>query len=195
MRYFEAALKLGETAISKFYDTTKGGFFDTEAPAEGEVRLGALGTRRKPLQDAPSPGGNSVAAHLLLRLAELTGRDDLHAKAKATLECFAGLVEHFGLHCASYGLALRRMILPAVQVVVVGADANADALEGAALKGYAVNKSVVRLRGRIGELPPSLAETIPHLPEQPGSFAVVCSGFSCGLPVGTAEELAQSIQE
>jgi uncharacterized protein len=190
MRYFQSALKLGEAAVAKFYDAAKGGFFDTEAPAEGEVRLGALGTRRKPLQDAPSPGGNSVAAHLLLRLAELTGNAELHAKAKATLECFAGLVEHFGLHCASYGLALRRMILPPVQVVVVGADANADELERAALEGYAVNKSVVRLQGRGGELPPALAETIPHLPEQAGSFAVVCSGFTCGLPVATVEEFA-----
>ena len=193
MRYFEAALKLGETAIAKFYDAAKGGFFDTEAPGEGEVRLGALGTRRKPLQDAPSPGGNSVAAHLLLRLAELTSNEEFHAKAKATLECFAGLVEHFGLHCASYGLALRRMTLPPLQVVVVGADAHADELERAALKGYAVNKSIVRLQGRRGELPPALAETIPHLPEQSGSFAVVCSGFVCGLPLATAEELAAAM--
>jgi uncharacterized protein YyaL (SSP411 family) len=188
IRYFEAALALGEAAVGRFYDEEKGGFFDTELPAAGEVRLGALTTRRKPLQDAPSPGGNSVAAGLLLRLAELTGRAEFHEKAKATLECFAGVVEHFGLHCASYGLALRRMSLPPVQVVVLGADAVADSLERAALKGYAVNKSVVRLR-EIGALPPALSETIPHLPMRERSFAVVCSGFSCGIPVGSAEEL------
>jgi hypothetical protein len=64
----------------------------------------------------------------------------------------------------------------------------ADSLERAALKGYAVNKSVVRLR-EIGALPPALSETIPHLPMRERSFAVVCSGFSCGIPVGSAEEL------
>ena len=126
MRYFEAALAIGETAVTKFYDAEKGGFFDTEALAEGEVRLGALNARRKPLQDAPTPAGNPVGAGLLLRLAELTGREDFRAKAKATLECFAGVVEHFGLYAASYGLALRRMVLPAVQVVVVGGDEAAD---------------------------------------------------------------------
>ncbi len=188
-RYFASALKLGDAAVAKFYDYEKGGFFDTERAAEGEVRLGALSARRKPLQDAPSPGGNSVAAALLLRLAELTGRNDLRDKAKATLECFAGVVEHFGLHCASYALALRRMILPPVRVVVVGTDLLADELERASLKVYAVNKSVLRLR-EIGSLPPSLADTIPNLPRQQGSFAVVCRGFACGLPVGSVEQLA-----
>ena len=193
MRYFDAALEVGQTAVTKFYDDAKGGFFDTEPAVAGEVRLGALGTKRKPLQDSPSPGGNAVAAALLVRLAELTGDDDLRARAKATLECFAGVVEHFGLHCASYGLALRRLATPPVQVVVVGEDAAADELENAALKGYAVNKSVVRLR-QTSALPPSLAQTIPHLPPQPGSFAVVCSGFSCQPPLASAEELVAILQ-
>lgn len=190
IRYFDAALTLGKVAISKFYDESKGGFFDTEIIVDGHARLGALNTRRKPLQDSPSPGGNSVAAGLLLRLAELTGDEDLRMKAKSTLECFAGVVEHFGLHCASYGIALRRLTLPPVQVVVVGTDAAAERLEQAALRGYAVNKSVVRLR-EVGSLPPSLAETVPNLPPQPGSFAVVCSGFSCRTPVGTVVELTE----
>ena len=95
MRYFEAALGLGKAADAKFYDPEAGGFFDTERLSEGETRLGVLITRRKPLQDSPSPGGNAVAAALLLRLAELTGNEEFRGKAKATLECFAGVVEHF----------------------------------------------------------------------------------------------------
>jgi uncharacterized protein len=191
-RYYREAAAIAEAAVSRFYDVEKGGFFDTELMAEGEVRLGALGARRKPLQDAPTPAGNPVAAGLLLRLAELSGKSELREKAKATLECFAGVVEHFGLYAGSYALALRRMTLPAVQVVVVGADSVADELERAALKGWAVTKSVVRLR-EVWELPPSLAETVPHLPEREGSFAVVCSGFTCGLPVGSVEELEKSL--
>ena len=188
IRHFEAALSLAHAAVKKFYDEEKGGFFDTERPTTGDVRLGALSTRRKPLQDSPSPGGNSVAAALLVRLAALEGDSDLRDKALRTFECFAGIVEHFGLQSASYALALRRHALPPVQIVVVGQDSTADALEQAALRGFAVNKSVVRLR-KIGQLPPSLAETIHHVPAQAGSFAVVCSGFSCRPPVGTVGEL------
>ncbi len=191
-RFFDAAQALTDAAVRLFYDAEKGGFFDTP-PGSGD-KLGALSTRRKPLQDAPTPAGNSVAAALLVRVAELTGRDDLRTKAKATLECFAGVVEHFGMHCASYGLALRRMLLPPVQVVVVGSDAAAGVLERAALDRYAVNKSVVRLRSLAVALPASLAETLPSLPEQSGSFALVCSGFTCQPPAGSAEELRTRLE-
>ena len=191
MRYFVAGLAIGEAVVAKFYDDVKGGFFDTARDA-GE-RIGALTARRKPLQDSPTPAGNPVGAALLLRLAELTGREEFQEKARATLECFAGVVEHFGLYAASYGLALRRMVEAPVQVVVVGADAAAEDLERGALRCFAVGKSVVRLPGVGVELPPGLAETIPHLPEQAGSFAVVCRGFACGLPVATMEGLAAAI--
>ena len=189
--YFTASLAITEQMVARFYDRAHGGFFDTE-PGAGE-QLGALTARRKPLQDSPIPAGNSLAATLLLRLAELTGREDFRAQAKATLECFAGMVEHFGLYAASYGLALRRMAEPPVQVIVVGDDDAADRLERAALGTYAVSKTVVRQRTRTSELPPTLAQTIGHLPPQPGSFAVVCKDFTCGLPVSSAEELLAAL--
>jgi uncharacterized protein YyaL (SSP411 family) len=189
--YFQTALRLGEASIAKFFDQERGGFFDTEL--NGGEKIGALSARRKPLQDAPTPAGNPVAAALLLRLEGWTGRADFAEKAKATLECFAGVVEHFGLYAASYGLALRRMVVAPAQIVVVGADELADELERTALRGYAVNKSVVRLRRPGTELPPALAETIPHLPPQEASFAVVCSGFACGLPVSSSAELREVV--
>ena len=189
--YFSAALSLTESTIGRFYDGERGGFFDT--PQVGGEKIGALITRRKPIQDAPTPAGNPVAAALLMRLEALTGREDFYDKAKATLECFAGIVEHLGLYAASYALALRRMVLPPVQVVVVGKDALANSLVRTALSGYAINKAVVHLPSTEVELPPTLAETIPHLPTQAGSFAVVCRGFTCGLPVCTVEDLAASM--
>lgn len=192
MKYFVAAERIGDAAVKRFYDDEKGGFFDTERVGEGEVRLGALGARRKPLQDAPTPAGNSVAAVLLLRLAQLSNRKDLAAKAQRTLECFAGVVEHLGLYAGNFALAVRRFVTPGVQVVIVGADRLADELERASLRGFGVERMVVRLRAA-GELPPSLAETIPHLPEQAGSYAVVCRGFTCGLPVHSATELEGSL--
>ena len=194
-RYFKASLALAETTVASFYDHDKGGFFDTP-PASGD-KTGALSTRRKPLQDSPTPAGNAVAANLLLRLAALTGRKDLRQRAEATLDCFAGVVEHLGLYAASYGLALRRMVLPPVQVMILGEDTMADNLERTALATFAVNKSVIRLRvlHQKTELPPSFAEIIPNLPGQPGSFAVVCSGFACRPPVANVHELRALLVE
>jgi uncharacterized protein YyaL (SSP411 family) len=107
------------------------------------------------------------------------------------------VVTHFGLYAGTYGLALERLLLPPVQVVVIGEDA-ADELEAAALMGYAVNKSVIRLtRAQVAqELPPVLAETLPLLPDLKAahSFAVVCRGTSCLPPTRSPEQLITLLQ-
>jgi uncharacterized protein YyaL (SSP411 family) len=190
MRYFTAAQQIGDAMLTRFSDTEPGdamsrGFFDTE---DDPAAIGALSARRKPLQDSPTPAGNAVAATLLLRLYALTGKKLYETRALETLETFAGVVEHFGLYAASYGLALRRAIEPPVQVCVIGNDALAEELAAAAMLGYAVNKSVVRLSS-LEALPPALAETLPHLPGVVGSVAVVCKGNSCLPPVSTVAEL------
>lgn len=196
MRYFDAALQLMEAAIDNFYDTEGHGFFDTPAPAADERRLGALTARRKPLQDSPTPAANPTAAALLLRLEALNSRADYIVLARQTLEAFAGVVEHFGLYASSYALALQRLLRPPVQVCVIGEDAVAVEMEAAALRRFAVNKSVVRLkRLQLGAqpsdmLPPALQATLPHLPPTGDeSFAVVCSGNSCHPPVTSPEDL------
>jgi hypothetical protein len=200
MRYYEAAVELMESALERFYDAAGGGFFDTEAAAAGERRLGALVTRRKPLQDSPAPAGNAVAAILLLRLQALNGSADYLAKAQETLAAFAGVVEHFGLYAATYAMALERMVTPQVQVCVIGDDVAAHKLEEAAEARYAANMSVVRLkREQIAVkspamLPPALAVTLMHLPRIQGSFALVCSGHSCQTPVGSVKELEAVLQ-
>lgn len=199
-RYYEAAQAIGEVMIARFYDSTGGGFFDAEAAPEGQQKLGALSVRRKPLQDSPTPAGNSVAATLLLRLEALSGREDYAAKALETLETFAGIVEHFGLYAASYGLALQRTVKGGVQICIVGDDEQSKQLEATALARYAVNKSVIRLRpDQLVTLPPSLAETLPHLPglkdTTSGSIAVVCTGRGCLPPVHTVDELIQATNQ
>ncbi len=190
IRYYDAAVMITDSATARFYDKLGGAFFDTEAPATGEQRRGALAARRKPLQDSPTPAGNSIAATLLLRLYALNGKPEYADMANDTLESFAGIVEHFGLYAASYGLALQRMITPPVQVCILGDDENARRLEAVALARYAVNKSVIRLtRDQLSMLPPALAETLPFLPPVESSYAVVCSGHTCQPPITNPEEL------
>jgi uncharacterized protein len=198
LRYYDAAMEIAEGAVTRFYDAVGCGFFDTEIVVAGEQRLGALMTRRKPLQDSPTPAGNSLGADLLLRLEVLNGREDYAVKALETLETFAGVVEHFGLYAATYGLALQRMVLRPVQVCVIGDDAAARRLEAVAMARYAVNKSVIRLRrDQLAALPPSLAETLPHLPglKDSESFAVVCSGRGCLPPVASVDDLILAMNQ
>ncbi len=192
LKYFEVAREIADRMLLRFCDSEPGdamsrGFFDTEKDAGG---IGALSAQRKPLQDAPTPAGNSVAAMALLRLAALTGDELYKSRATDTLESFAGIVEHFGLYAASYGLALRRAVSGTAQVCVMGEDVRAEELESAALRPFAANKSVVRVRD-LKSLPPALMETLPHLPKADGSMAVLCRGSSCLPPVRTVEDLKQ----
>ncbi len=193
LRYFTIAKEIADAMLARFYDATGGGFFDTE---QDPAAIGALSVRRKPLQDSPTPAGNLVAATALLRLAALGNDPAYEKRAKETLETFAGIVEHFGLYAASYGLALRRSVEAPVQVCVVGEDALADALAATAMARYEVNKSVVRLRpGHLGHLPPALAETLPHRPPTEGSVAIVCRGNACLPPIHRAEDLLAAMTD
>ncbi len=193
-QYCRIAEGIATQILARFHDKAGGGFFDTEMMAEGERRLGALTARRKPLQDSPTPAGNPVAASLLLRLETLNGRPEYLVAAQETLEAFAGVVEHFGLYAATYGLALQRIAQRPIQVCILGDDAEARRMEAVSLARFAVNKCVVRLRvDQLADLPPSLAQTLPHLPGigTGQTMAIVCSGNTCQPPVSTVEELLE----
>jgi uncharacterized protein YyaL (SSP411 family) len=191
-RYYVTAKRIADQMLDRFYDGAGGGFFDTERDPNA---IGALQTRRKPLQDSPTPAGNAVAATVLLRLHSLTGDALYQTRARETLETFAGVVEHFGLYAASYGLALRRTVEPPVQVCVVGDDAAADDLAVTAMARFEVNKSVIRLRrSQLEQLPPALAETLPYLPNEGRSVAVVCHGNSCQPAATTNDALLEALE-
>ena len=186
--YFRFAKQLTDRMVERFFDATGGGFFDTEQTFEQKA-LGALDVRRKSFQDAPTPAGDPAAAIALLRLHAYTNEAAYRDKAEDTLEVFAGVAEQYGMFAATYGIAAALFARPHTQVVVVGNDAAADALERAALQGFAANQAVLRLRDRAAvaaqNLPPALADTIPALPalRDGKSFAVVCTGFACQPPV------------
>jgi uncharacterized protein YyaL (SSP411 family) len=200
MRYYDAAMQLAETMIDRFHDSENGGFFDTEK--NGADKLGALTARRKPMQDSPTPAGNSTAAAALLRLEALSGRADFRRKAEDTLTAFAGVIEHYGLYAGSYGLALERLLLPPIQVALVGAGPAARQLAAVANARYAVNKAVLTLSAAqvgSGQLPPVLRETLPHLQQLnslgSGAIALVCRGTACLPPAADPEELMAQINE
>jgi uncharacterized protein YyaL (SSP411 family) len=198
MKFFHAAVMLADGMIARFYDHTAGAFYDAAAPEKGSTPLGALGARRKPLQDSPTPAGNPTAAAALLRLEALSGRAEYREIAEDTLGSFAGIVEHFGLYAGSYGLALERLLLDPIQIVIVGTGEEADRLEATAVSGFAVNKTVVRLAPSqlvAGNLPDALAETLLQVPVPPGAtaWAMVCRGRTCLPPITGPGELLDAL--
>jgi uncharacterized protein len=199
--YFKFANAIADAMIARFYDATSGGFFDSEPAAAGQS-LGVLATRRKPLQDSPTPAGNPMAAIALARLHHYNDDAGYRDKAEQTLETFAGVVEQFGIFAATYGIAVVHLLENPVQVVVIaeeGDEGAGDRLYTAAVSPFAFNKSTLRLAANqaVGEnLPPSLAATIPNLPALGSgkSFAVLCSGSSCQPPIFDPAELGRALE-
>ncbi len=200
LSYFKFARSITDAMIARFFDATSGGFFDSEPAAEGKS-LGVLATRRKPLQDSPTPAGNPMAAIALLRLHHFTGAAAYREQAEQTLETFSGVAEQFGIFAATFGTAVVHLLESPVQVVVIAQEQDqvaADELQAQAVASFAFNQSVLRLNASqvVPEnLPPALAETIPHLPALHGgkSFAVLCSGNTCQPPVFQPAELQAAL--
>jgi uncharacterized protein YyaL (SSP411 family) len=201
LSYFKFARDIADAMITKFFDPVSGGFFDAEPVSDGES-LGVLSTRRKPLQDSPTPAGNPMAAIVLLRLHDYTGNASYRDKAEQTLETFAEVVGQFGIFAATYGIAVSHFLENPVQVVVISettVDAEGFDLAASANAAFAFNKTVIRLTANeavAANLPPALAATLPNLPELKieKGFAVVCSGFACQPPIKDAEQLRRAVE-
>jgi uncharacterized protein YyaL (SSP411 family) len=201
LSYFHFARKIAEAMIARFHDANEGGFFDiATGPAVGDgLVLGALAARRKPMQDSPTPAGNSAATIAFLRLHAYTNDAKYRRLAETALTAFAGIAAHYGLFASTYGIALDMYLQSHTQVVVVGSDEAAEKLYAAAVGKFSLNKSVLHLAK--GEavpqmLPPALAETIPQLPgiKEGKSVAVVCSGFTCQPPILNVDELTLALK-
>ena len=206
LSYYKFAQAIGDAMIDRFYDATSGGFFDSQPAADGSS-LGVLATRRKPLQDSPTPAGNPMAAIALVRLHHYATDAAYRDKAELTLETFASVAEQFGIFAATYGIAVVHLLESPAQVVVITAQGDEDAaaeLYAAAVAPLAFSKSTIQLsanQAAAKNLPPALSATIPSLPglqagesDSRKSFAVLCSGSACQPPVSNAAELRKVLE-
>jgi uncharacterized protein len=193
-RYFTAAQKTMDLAIARYGDAEGGGFFDRPADA---APMGGLDVRRKPFQDSPTPGANSVAAIALIRMHAFTGDERYHAFAQKTLEAFAGIAPQYGLFAATYGLAATLFAHHPLQVVITGRadDPAAQALEDAAHRVYRFGKAVLRVTpgASLANFAGALKETLPHLPpDKP--LAIVCAGQTCLPPTSDPAQLTALLE-
>ncbi len=194
--WFERAERTMRLTIEKYGDAEGGGFFDRASDAPP---MGGLDVRRKPLQDSPTPGANSVAVIALCRLYALTGDSIFRDQAQRTLEAFAGLVPRYGLFAASYGLAGLLFTRHPLQVIVTGKqdDDKAARLESAACSVYRFGKAVLRVtpeRLSANGLAPALQQTIPNL-RADSAQALVCVKSTCHPPVTEPEKLTELLTE
>jgi uncharacterized protein len=169
LRWLEEANRLARLAVELFADEERGGFFMAARDAEQLV------ARKKDLDDNPVPSGNSMLAHVLLRLARIYGDDELERLSAGVLRILHGALARVP---SAFGWALCALDLylsPPRELAIIAAPG--DEIARAALAPFEPNAVVA--------FGPS--EVIPLLAGKGlvgGKPAVyVCERFACRTPV------------
>jgi uncharacterized protein len=174
-RWLHGAHRLALLAVELFHDPEQGGFF--LAPTGGEE----LVARTKGLDDNPIPSGNSMLAHVLLRLGRIWGDDELERLGVSVLRLVAPML---GRAPGAFGWALCALDLhlsPPRELAIIGPPETPVAR--AALGPFQPNTVVA-----VGP-----AEGVPLLDGKglvDGKPAVyVCERFACRAPVTEPAEV------
>ncbi len=99
-----AVEQIARVLIEEFEDKDGRGFFDRPLNAGAE---GLLATKRKPIDDTPTPSGNSGAAIFFDRLFVVTENKNYFEVADRTLKAFAGSSAKNGIYGANFARAVR----------------------------------------------------------------------------------------
>jgi uncharacterized protein YyaL (SSP411 family) len=175
VRWLHEARRLALLAVVLFADDEHGGFFLADPARE------PLLPSTKPLDDNPIPSGNSMLAHVLLRLGRIWGDDELERRAATVLRLVAPAV---GRAAGAFGWALCALdlYLSAPREIAVVGPVDSDVAR-AALAPFSPNTVVA-----VGP-----ADGVPLLegkgPVDGRPAVYVCERFACRAPVTDPAEL------
>jgi uncharacterized protein YyaL (SSP411 family) len=188
--WIERALNVAELMIEQFWDSAGGGFFFTGRDHEPLI------SRTKDVHDSSIPSGNSMAVMGLLRLAELTGRQELRQKAEKTLQLVQGLMAEAPSATGQMLIALDFYLGPIQEFAVIGDPRQEDTRRVLhAIHGrFRPNKVVAVSSSQDGAgdaLIPLLAEK-----KSLGSVTTyICQNFTCQTPLVGPEAVEKALSE
>lgn len=190
VRWFEEAQALSQTMVEQFWDDQNGGFFFTGADHE------TLITRNKDFYDNAIPGGNSVAAHVLLRLSLLTGEQEYRQKAELVLKLLAQAMLRSPSAFGHLLCALDCYLGSPYEVAIIGLPEAEDtrALIGVVFHRYLPNK-VVAFAAPGDERNAQAIKLLEGRSSIEGkATAYVCRNFTCEAPVTDAARLGEQLR-
>jgi hypothetical protein len=191
-QWLEWAVSLLDRVWEDYADPA-GGLFDVARSQTGE---GLLPARAKPIQDAPTPSPNGVAAITAARLAELTGEARWGERRDQLVRAFAGTARDLGLFGATILQAVDWVVHPPTHLVIVdGAGPGeelADGFHRLALRSYFPRRVVQRVRtGDTGVVLPKAVSAM--LSSGEGTRAFACVGSTCQAPATTLESWSETL--
>jgi uncharacterized protein len=169
LRWLHEARRVALLAVELFADDDRGGFF--LAPRHGE----ALVAPTKPLDDNPIPSGNSMLAHVLLRIGRIWGDEELERQAAGVLR----LVEPALTRAAgafAWSLCVLDLYLSPPRELAIAGPVDSPVAR-AALRPFA--PTTVVAVGPSDEVPLLRGKT----PMGGDPAVYVCERFACRAPV------------
>ena len=179
-RHLDFAIELADAMVAKFYDPANGGFWQTTGDTKNLI------LRVKDDYDGAEPSGNSVATLALLKLAAITGREDLKRPAEATLHLFAARLQQrpaalaYLLHALDFSLDEPRRL-------VIAGDVNSTKFHELLCAAHAVYQPNKIVLGNTGAVEP-FARILAAKGE---ATIFVCTGNTCELPTSDAAKVRE----
>jgi uncharacterized protein YyaL (SSP411 family) len=189
-RYAIIAGEVMDLVMRDYWDA-QGGFLDVRP---GTIRL-RLETPHHPIQDAPTPAPNAVAAQVLLRLARIFDAARYRERAEELLTMFAPSLAENALYASTLFVALDDWLYDPAHVTIVGGrdDPRTRALHRAALMAYRPDKVISLYAPGDGTIPlSSVVRSMVASGTEPRAF--VCAGTACAPPVTDPQVLRETIQ-
>jgi uncharacterized protein YyaL (SSP411 family) len=185
--WYTRAAELTEAMIAHFGEGA--GFADSPDDGEQLVR------RPRDPADNATPSGASAAITALLVMSSLSGRTDWREKAESAL---AGLADLEQTHPRFAGWSLSALVASAtgpVQVAVVGDPEDPATTHMLRTAFREARCGAVIARGTGADEDAHGIELLrDRVPGPRGPAGYVCEGFACRLPVSTAEDLAEQLE-
>jgi hypothetical protein len=188
--YLQKALNLNEDMLKLFHDEKNGGLFLYGSDSEQLI------TRPKEVYDGAIPSGNSVATLNLLRLARLTGRNELEAIAQNQFKAFGNRIEQAPRGYSFMLIALLFAFSKATEIIVVSGDdkSGADAMLGVvreAFRPFTVSALYSDEHSDIKKVIPFIEN---YTPLNGKTTAYVCENFTCSYPMTNTNELKEMLK-
>ncbi len=144
--------------------------------------IGFLVRDEEPIQE------NAIMADVLIRLAEVTGKDEYARAAGESLRAFADDFDRYGFFAAGYASVVDLHLRGPVKLAVIGLDGGAAATElhEEALRLYEPRKVVLPKGGLPGS---------KGFPRQPAPALYVCVKELCSSPMLPGPGLRGSIRQ
>jgi uncharacterized protein YyaL (SSP411 family) len=192
-RWLREAIRLQHVLDQHYADALGGGYFRTAD--DGEQLL----AREKPSRDGALPGGNSVSARNLLRLAEITGDDQYLDAASMLFSAFHDSLTEQPTRLAEMLLAVDYSLESTKEIVIVAPEHGAapDEMLDRLRSQYLPNRVLLVVReGDDLAAHAALAPLVKGKTARRGRVtAYVCENRVCAYPTSEPDEFERQLRQ